>query len=79
MTLKKTVYVADTSVIIEKKISELVKSDEIKGTIIIPNAVLAELENQANQNHTEGFLGLEEIKELRTMAGSGKIDKRNSK
>ena len=52
MTLKKTVYVADTSVIIEKKISELVKSDEIKGTIIIPNAVLAELENQANQNHT---------------------------
>jgi len=74
MTVKKTVYVADTSVIIEKKISELVKSDEIKGTIIIPNAVLAELENQANQNHTEGFLGLEEIKELRTLAGSGKIE-----
>ena len=74
MTVKKTVYVADTSVIIEKKISELVKSDEIKGTIIIPNAVLAELENQANQNHTEGFLGLDEIKELRNLASSGKIE-----
>src|SRR3989339_787672 len=36
MTVKKTVYVADTSVIIEKKISELVKSDGIKVTLILP-------------------------------------------
>ena len=72
--IKNSIYVVDTSVIIEKKISELVNKGDIKGTIIIPNAILAELENQANQNHTEGFLGLEEIKDLRELAAKKKIE-----
>jgi len=33
----------------------------ISGKIIIPNAVMAELENLANKGREEGFLGLEEI------------------
>jgi ATPase len=61
-------YVTDTSVLIERQVSELVKKKEIEGTIVVPNAVLAELEHQANTNQTEGFLGLEEIKELRKIA-----------
>ena len=61
-------YVTDTSVLIERQVSELVKKKEVEGTIVIPNAVLAELEHQANTNQTEGFLGLEEIKELRAIA-----------
>jgi ATPase len=66
-------YVVDTSVLIEKQVSELVKKGEFKGKIIIPLAVLAELEHQANTNQSEGFLGLEEIKELRKLAEEKKI------
>lgn len=68
------IYVTDTSIIIEKKVSELVKEGKIKGKIIIPNAVLAELEHQANENQSEGFLGLEEVKELLALSKQGKIE-----
>ena len=66
-------YVVDTSVLIERQVSELVKKEKIKGKIVIPLAVLAELEHQANTNQTEGFLGLEEIKDLRALAEQKKI------
>jgi ATPase len=39
-------------------------SKGLKGRIIIPNAVMAELENMANKGREEGFLGLEEIAKL---------------
>ena len=67
------VYVADTSIVIEKKISELILEGTIKGKIVIPIAVIAELEHQANLNQAEGFLGLEEIKVLQEFAKEGKI------
>lgn len=60
-------YVTDTSVLIEKLISKFIKSKEISGTILIPNAVVAELENQANRGQEIGFLGLEEIQEIRKL------------
>ena len=60
-------YVTDTTVLIEKIVSNLVKKKEIKGTILIPHAVIAELENQANRGLEIGFLGLEEIQELRKL------------
>ena len=52
-------YVPDTSVIIEKIVSNLIKEKKINGTIIIPNAVVAEIESQANKRRETGFLGLE--------------------
>ena len=58
-------YVVDTSVVIERIISKLVKKGEIKGKIIVPQAVISELENQANKGHEIGFIGLEELQELR--------------
>ncbi|MEK6935024.1 MAG: PINc/VapC family ATPase [Nanoarchaeota archaeon] len=58
-------YVVDTSAVIEKAVTRLVKEKEIDGTILIPNAVIAELENQANKGLEIGFLGLEEIQEIR--------------
>ncbi len=67
------VYVADTSIIIEKKVSELIQKGEITGKLVIPIAVIAELEHQANFNQAEGFLGLEEIKTIQGMAKEGKI------
>lgn len=53
-------YVADTSAIISKFTSYLVKKG-LQGKIIIPNAVIAELENLANKGREEGFKGLEEV------------------
>lgn len=53
-------YVADTSAIINKFVTSLIKKG-ISGKIIIPNAVMAELENLANKGREEGFLGLEEV------------------
>jgi len=65
---KEEVYVVDTSILIERQVSDMIKKEKIKGKIVIPLAVLAELEHQANTNQSEGFLGLEEIKELRKLA-----------
>lgn len=60
--------VPDTSVIIEGMVSEKIRSKEIQPELIlIHEAVLAELEWQANSNRTTGYLGLEEIKKLRSM------------
>ena len=59
---KKT-YVVDTSSIILKFLPKLVKKG-LKGKLIIPNAIIAELENLANKGKEEGFLGLEEIAKL---------------
>lgn len=56
-------YVIDTSAVINKFIHPLIKKG-LKGKIIIPNAVMAELENQANHGRQEGFTGLEEIASL---------------
>ncbi|MFH1786884.1 MAG: PINc/VapC family ATPase [archaeon] len=66
--------VPDTSVIIEKKLSELISSGKYDGaTIIIPEIVLSELEGQANRGRQIGFEGLEEIKKLRGLEAEGKI------
>ncbi len=67
-------YVADTSVIIEKLISKLVKKKEIDGKILIPKAVVAELENQANTGQEIGLLGLEELQELQDLKKKGQIE-----
>lgn len=56
-------YVADTSAIINKFLPRLIKKG-LKGKMLIPNAVMAELENQANRGREEGFVGLEEITKL---------------
>jgi len=68
------IYVTDTSIIIEKKVTELINEKKISGKIVIPNAVLAELEHQANENQAEGYLGLEEVKALLELSKQGKIE-----
>ncbi|MBI2667989.1 Flp pilus assembly complex ATPase component TadA [Candidatus Woesearchaeota archaeon] len=67
-------YVTDTSVIIEKAISKLIKNHEIEGKIIVPKAVIAELEHQANKGQEIGYLGLEEIQELQKLKRENKIE-----
>ncbi len=61
--------VPDTSVIIEGLLSEKIGKDEIKTReVIIHEAVLAELEHQANLGKAIGFLGLDEIKRIKGLA-----------
>jgi ATPase len=60
--------VLDTSVIIDGKISKMLEAGEITNTeIIIPNAVLDELQAQASMNREPGFVGLAEIKKIREL------------
>jgi len=61
---KEEVYLIDTSAIIHKKVSKLAKHNQIKGTILVPNAAIAELENLANRGQDVGIKGLEEIASL---------------
>ncbi|MBI2144310.1 Flp pilus assembly complex ATPase component TadA [Candidatus Woesearchaeota archaeon] len=61
--------VPDTSVIIEGMVSRKIKSGELMpSVVIIHEAVIAELEHQANTNKTIGFLGLDEIKRLKDIS-----------
>jgi len=61
--------VIDTSVIINGHITKLIESNIIKDSeIIIPVAVLDELQSQASQKKENGFAGLNEIKKLQTIS-----------
>ncbi len=61
-------YVVDTSVLIDGRVSMMIESGEISGTIIIPEAALAELEAQANFGKMSGFQGLEEIRRIKELS-----------
>ena len=66
--------VPDTSILIEGLLSDKIKNGEIKASgIIIHEAVLAELEHQANMGKSIGFVGLEEITRLRDVAAKHNI------
>jgi len=58
-------YVIDTSALIKKAVTGLLKKNKIEGTLIVPHAVISELENQGNKGLEIGFIGLEEIQEIR--------------
>jgi len=65
-----TKIVLDTSIIINGQIIALVNGGSIQNTeIIIPMAVLDELQSQASQKKEQGFVGLEEIKKLQDISG----------
>lgn len=67
--------ICDTSIIVDGKISQMVESGELKNVeIIIPLAVLDELQAQASKGKEPGFVGLEELKRLREIC-----DKKNIK
>ncbi|HJJ54610.1 MAG TPA: hypothetical protein O0X50_00825, partial [Methanocorpusculum sp.] len=59
------IVVPDTSVVIDGRVTALIEKGEYVGaTIIIPEAVFAELEAQANQGREIGFSGLSELQKL---------------
>jgi ATPase len=60
-------YVLDTSIIIDGEITKMIEGGQIDNgsEIIIPLAVLDELQSQASSNKEYGFVGLNEIKKIR--------------
>ncbi len=67
--LMKDKAVPDTSVLIEGILSEKIENKEITvKEIIIHEAAVAELEHQANENKSKGYLGLDELQKLRELA-----------
>jgi len=64
--------VPDTSVVIDGRITSLIRQGDCPDAeIIIPEAVVAELESQANQGREIGFSGLAELQRLDRMAQEG--------
>lgn len=71
---KARVLVPDTSILIHGKLSELIKEGKISPKkIVIPRAVLDELQAQASRGREVGFDGLEEIKKIRKVGKDKKI------
>jgi len=69
------ILVPDTSVLIDGRITSMIKAGEYKGaTIIVPEAVIAELEAQANNGREIGFSGLNELQQLCKMAEEKTIE-----
>jgi ATPase len=67
--------VPDTSVLIDGRITSMIKAGDYKGaTIIVPEAVVAELEAQANQGREIGFSGLNELQALCRLADEKVIE-----
>lgn len=67
--------VPDTSVIIEGRLNSLLEGEEYRGCeVIIPEAVVAELEHQANRGRESGFNGLEELRSLTERSKQGLIE-----
>ncbi|MFB6215483.1 MAG: PIN domain-containing protein, partial [Candidatus Aenigmatarchaeota archaeon] len=68
MSEKKKI-IPDTSVLIDGKLSEKIEDEEIKeADIVIPEAVMDELQAQASKGREVGFEGLDEIKKLRELS-----------
>ncbi|MGC1930564.1 MAG: PINc/VapC family ATPase [Candidatus Nitrosopolaris sp.] len=68
--------VLDTSVIIDGEVTKMIETGDISGAsqIIIPLAVLDELQAQASNNKKHGFVGLSEIKKIREQCSERKIE-----
>jgi ATPase len=73
MLMVKKILIPDTSVIIDGRIVPLTKKHK-DVRVSVPEAVVAELEYQANHGRESGFKGLEELELLRRYADEGKIE-----
>jgi len=67
--------VPDTSVVIDGRVSERVESGEFAGaTVQVPEAVVAELEAQANDGIESGWNGLSELQRLAELGDEGTVE-----
>ncbi|MBD3229533.1 MAG: PIN domain-containing protein [Candidatus Lokiarchaeota archaeon] len=69
-------YVIDTSVIMNERVSKLIEEGEIEknSEIIIPQIVVAEIENHANMGRLTGYLGVNELKNIRKLCDERNVE-----
>ncbi|MFB6069112.1 MAG: PINc/VapC family ATPase [Halobacterium sp.] len=66
--------VPDTSVVVDGRISQGVEDGDYEGaTVYVPEAVVGEIEAQANSGRQTGWDGLEELQRLVELADEGRI------
>lgn len=68
-----TKLVPDTSILIDQMVCPLVQEEYEDAEVLIPEAVLSEIENHANRRKDLGYLGIDEIKNLRKLSDEGII------
>jgi ATPase len=68
-------FVLDTSIIIDGEITKMLETGSIAegSSIVIPLAVLDELQSQASTNKEHGFVGLAEIKKIRELCSTKQV------
>lgn len=74
MCIKMKCIIPDTSAVIIGAISELIEKENLDyPEIIVPEAVVCELEHQANDNRSEGHRGLKELQKLQELQDEGEL------
>ena len=74
MCIKMKCIIPDTSAVIIGAVSELIENSDLDyPEIIVPEAVVCELEHQANDNRSEGRRGLKELQKLQKLQYEGEI------
>ena len=66
--------IPDTSAIIIGAVSDIIENEDLDyPEIIVPEAVVCELEHQANANRSEGLKGLKELQKLQRLQYEGEL------
>ena len=74
MCISMKTIILDTSAIVEGVISEIIPKKNLDyPEIIVPEAVVCELEHQANANRNEGINGLKELQKLQEAQDNGEL------
>lgn len=74
MCIKMKCIIPDTSAVIIGAVSEIVENSDLDyPEIIVPEAVVCELEHQANANRSEGLKGLKELQKLQELQDDGEL------
>ncbi|MHB8604080.1 MAG: ATPase, T2SS/T4P/T4SS family [Thermoplasmatota archaeon] len=70
-----SVIVPDTSVLVDGRVTMLIQRGEVsRCRVLIPHAVVAELEYQANEGRESGFNGLDEIQKIQEVKGAAELE-----
>ncbi len=74
MCIKMKRIIPDTSAVIIGAVSEIIEKEDLDyPEIIVPEAVVCELEHQANANRNEGRKGLKELQKLQHLQYEGEL------
>lgn len=74
MCIKMKCIIPDTSAVIIGAVSKLIEEKDLDyPEIIVPEAVVCELEHQANANRSEGRRGLKELQKLQELQYDGEL------